>query len=186
MSSADIAAPSVATAASRGGKDRVWTVARWALAILVALIAILPVWWMVNVVFSNPGEPVSINPRLYPTSLEAGLSKVYMILTETEYLRAYVVSLLYALLTIAGVLLFGSMAAFEFALFDFPGKRIKRIEQRHHFNLMRHSDIAAPPAGIIAPGVEIAGKSVWRHVMRAIICVDLQLFEPEIMDRGGF
>ena len=100
------------------------TVLRWTLAIAIALVAVFPIWWMLNVVFAEPGTPVSINPRLVPTSLSAGVAKVEKILTETGYLHAYYISLAYSLLTIAGVLLVGSMAAFEFALFEFPGKRI--------------------------------------------------------------
>ena len=102
----------------------IWKTLKWAVAILAAIIAIFPIWWMINVVFAYPGEPVSLNPRLFPTSFQAGYDKILMILTETEYLHAYLVSISYALLTIAGVLLFGSMAAFEFALFDFPGRRV--------------------------------------------------------------
>jgi multiple sugar transport system permease protein len=97
---------------------------KWIVAIGVAIIAVFPIIWMINVVFAEPGVPVSINPRLFPTSLSAGLDKMRIIFAETPYLRAYGVSIAYCLLTIAGVLLFGSMAAFEFALFEFPGKRI--------------------------------------------------------------
>lgn len=101
-----------------------WRFLKWVVAICVAIVAVFPIWWMVNVVFADPGTPVSINPRLYPTSFNSGWSKIYMILAETEYLRAYFITLAYALLTIVGVLFVGSMAAFEFAIFDFPGKRI--------------------------------------------------------------
>jgi len=100
------------------------TVLRWTLAIAIAIVAVFPIWWMLNVVFAEPGTPVAINPRLFPTSLSAGFTKVGKILTETGYLHAYYISIAYSLLTIAGVLLVGSMAAFEFALFEFPGKRI--------------------------------------------------------------
>ncbi len=31
---------------------------------------------MINVVFADPGTPVSINPRLYPTSLERRPAKI--------------------------------------------------------------------------------------------------------------
>jgi multiple sugar transport system permease protein len=100
------------------------TVLRWTVAILVAVVAVFPIWWMVNVVFAAPGTPVAINPRLYPTSIAAGMAKVETIFRETSYFHAYYVSLAYTLLTIVGVLLIGSMAAFEFALFDFPAKKI--------------------------------------------------------------
>src|SRR3954447_21802261 len=101
-----------------------WTVLKWVMAVCMAIVAVFPIWWMINVVFAEPGTPVSLNPRLYPTSLSAGISKILMIMRETDYMKAYYVSVLYSLLTIAGVLIIGSMAAFEFALFEFPGKRM--------------------------------------------------------------
>lgn len=102
----------------------IWKALKWLIAICIAIVAVFPIWWMFNVVFAEPGIPVAINPRLYPTSLSAGFSKILMIFQETGYLRAYYVSIAYSLLTILGVLLLGSMAAFEFALFDFPGKAL--------------------------------------------------------------
>jgi multiple sugar transport system permease protein len=101
-----------------------WTALKWVMAVCIAIVAVFPIWWMINVVFAEPGTPVSLNPRLYPTSLNAGIGKILMIMRETDYMKAYYVSILYSLLTIAGVLIIGSMAAFEFALFEFPGKRI--------------------------------------------------------------
>src|SRR5215218_346954 len=89
-----------------------WTILKWVMAICIAIVAVFPIWWMINVVFAEPGTPVSLNPRLYPTSLSAGISKILMIMHETDYLRAYYVSLAYSLLTISGVLIIGSMAAF--------------------------------------------------------------------------
>lgn len=151
------------TATTLTGAPRVnaWTVIRWSLAILATIIAILPIWWMVNVVFSVPGEPVVLNPRLWPTSFSAGLSKIYMILTETEYLRAYVVSLLYALLTIGGVTLIGSMAAFEFALFDFPGRRLL-------FALVMLS-LMVPVAVTIIPTYLLTADLGWLNTMQGLV-----------------
>lgn len=101
----------------------VWTVLKWLSAISFAIVAVFPIWWMLNIVFSPPGVPVSINPRLWPTSLSAGWSNIMTVMTETGYLRAYYISVLYTVLTIAGILILGAMAAFEFAKFQFPGKR---------------------------------------------------------------
>lgn len=108
---------------SAGWDLSVWTVLKWVVAICITIVAVFPIIWMVNVVFAEPGVPVSINPRLVPTSLSAGVEKLRMIFTETPYLSAYYISVTYSLLTILGVLVVGSMAAFEFALFEFPGKR---------------------------------------------------------------
>lgn len=84
-----------------------------------------------------------------------------MILTETEYLRAYVVSLLYALLTIAGVTLIGSMAAFEFALFDFPGRRLL-------FSLVMLS-LMVPVAVTIIPTYLLTADLGWLSTMQGLV-----------------
>lgn len=138
-----------------------WRFLKWVVAICVAVVAVFPIWWMVNVVFADPGVPVSINPRLYPTSLGSGLSKVQTILTETAYLRAYFVTIAYALLTILGMLLIGSMAAFEFALFDFPGKRIL-------FGLVMLS-LMVPTVVTIIPTYLLVADMGWLNTMQGLV-----------------
>lgn len=138
-----------------------WVVMKWALAILVALIAFFPIWWMINVVFAQPGEPVSLNPRLWPTSATAGWAKIHMILTETDYLHAYLISLAYAILTIMGVLLFSSLAAFEFALFSFPGKNLL-------FGIVMLS-LMVPTAVTIIPTYLITAQLGWINTMQGLV-----------------
>ena len=138
-----------------------WTVLKWVVAIAVAVIALFPIWWMLNVVFSLPGEPVSINPRLWPTSIPAGIEKIRLIFTETDYLRAYSVSLLYAVLTIAGVLLIGSLAAFEFALFQFPGRGIL-------FGIVMLS-LMVPTAVTIIPTYLLTSQLGWLNTLQGLV-----------------
>lgn len=139
----------------------VWTVLKWALALAIAVIALFPIWWMINVVFALPGEPVSINPRLWPTSIPAGIEKIRLIFTETDYLRAYGVSLVYAVLTIAGVLLIGSLAAFEFALFEFPGRGLL-------FGIVMLS-LMVPTAVTIIPTYLLTSQLGWLNTMRGLV-----------------
>ena len=148
------------TASSRR-RIPVWTVLKWALALIVAVIALFPIWWMINVVFALPGEPVSINPRLWPTSIPAGIEKIRLIFTETDYLHAYGISLLYALLTIAGVLLVGSLAAFEFALFEFPGRGLL-------FGVVMLS-LMVPTAVTIIPTYLLTSQLGWLNTMRGLV-----------------
>jgi multiple sugar transport system permease protein len=138
-----------------------WTILKWVVAICVAIVAVFPIWWMVNVVFSEPGTPVSLNPRLYPTSLSAGFSKIVMIMRETEYMKAYYVSVTYSLLTIAGVLIVGSMAAFEFALFEFPGKRIL-------FAIVMLA-LMVPTAVTIIPTYLLTASLGWLNTMQGLV-----------------
>ncbi len=159
------------TAESRQGRQSRWRsitgwdICRWALAISVTIVVVFPIWWMVNVVFTEPGTPVSINPRLYPTSLSAGWDKVAMIMRETGYLHAYYMSMAYALLTIGGVLLLGSMAAFEFALFEFPGKRLL-------FGLIMLS-LMVPTAVTIIPTYLLTADLGWINTMQGLVAPGL-------------
>lgn len=138
-----------------------WRFLKWIVAICVAIVAVFPIWWMVNVVFADPGAPVSINPRLYPTSLSSGLSKIKTILIETEYLRAYFITIAYALLTILGVLAVGSMAAFEFALFKFPGKHLL-------FGLVMLS-LMVPTVVTIIPTYLLVADLGWLNTMQGLV-----------------
>ncbi len=36
----------------------------WIIAIVWFIFTVFPVWWMFNVVFTDPGQPISLNPRL--------------------------------------------------------------------------------------------------------------------------
>jgi len=139
----------------------VWTALKWALAIAIALVAVFPIWWMLNVVFAQAGEPVSLNPRLWPTSLSAGIDKIATIFAETGYLRAYGISILYALLTIAGVLLVGSLAAFEFSLFEFPGRKIL-------FGVVLLA-LMVPTAVTIIPTYVLVSRLGWLNTMEGLV-----------------
>lgn len=139
----------------------IWKALKWLLAICIAIVAVFPIWWMFNVVFAESGIPVAINPRLYPTSLSAGFSKILMIFQETGYLRAYYVSIAYSLLTILGVLLLGSMAAFEFALFDFPGKALM-------FAVVMLS-LMVPTAVTLIPTYLLTANLGWLNTMQGLV-----------------
>jgi multiple sugar transport system permease protein len=98
-------------------------VLKFTLGFVIFIIALFPIWWMFNIVFSPSGVPVSINPRLYPSSLTDGIKNIQTVLAETQFLKAYGNSLIYTILEILGVLVLCSAGAYEFALFDFPGKK---------------------------------------------------------------
>lgn len=138
-----------------------WSVAKWAAALCIALVMVFPIWWMFNVVFADPGVPASLNPRLYPTSLSAGIENIKQVLSETGFLRAYYISVAYTVLTIAGVLLIGSMAAFEFALFRFPGARIL-------FALVMLS-LMVPTAATLIPTYLVVAKLGWLNTMQGLV-----------------
>lgn len=101
---------------------RMGMILKWAVALIWFVVTVFPIWWMFNIVFTEGGIPVAINPRLYPSSLSAGIENIRGVLMETIFARSYLVSFVYATVQVGGMLLLCSMAAYEFALFEFPGK----------------------------------------------------------------
>ena len=104
-------------------RRRITTVLKWILALIIFVIAVFPIYWMINVVFSPPGISVALNPRLYPSSFTAGIAKIKEIFIEKGFLNAYKTSFIYAIGSMLLGVFISSLAAYEFALFDFPGKK---------------------------------------------------------------
>ena len=95
---------------------------RWFIALLWVVVAVFPLWYTFSVVFSPPGVPVT--QQFFPSSISAGLIKIQAVLTQPSLniIAASLVTFLYAGLQVAGMVFVTSMAAYEFAFFDFPGK----------------------------------------------------------------
>jgi len=104
-------------------KVTVGTVLRWVVAVLWAGVALFPLWWVFCITFSPTGVPVT--QQWYPSSLVDGLNKIRTVLTSADkptIPHAALVSLVYIVIEVAGIVIVCSMAAYEFALFDFKGK----------------------------------------------------------------
>lgn len=112
----------VDTPRSASMKRIVIAVCKYGAGIVAAIIALLPVWWMFNVVFAEPGSALALHPRLYPSSFSAGVHNVEVVLKDGVFLRAMLNSFLYSSAQVAGVLIVGSAAAYEFAHGRFRGK----------------------------------------------------------------
>ena len=95
----------------------------WILGIIALMLALFPIWWMFNIVFSPAGIPIAINPG-YTLPHSPMVSRTLAGARESNFFRAYTNSLLYCFFSIVGTLVLCSMAAYEFALFEFPGKKI--------------------------------------------------------------
>ncbi len=162
-------------------------IAKWVFAIAFLIMALFPLWWMFNICFSKPGIPIAINPRLYPSSISAGIENIKEVLTEAHVLDAYAHSLEYSFLTIVGSLLITSLAAFEFALFEFPGKKVL-------FSIILLA-LMIPTAVTLVPTYLFVTKLGWLNTMQGLVVPGLasafglfmltQFFEntpKEIMD----
>lgn len=107
-----------------GRYPTVGTVLRVLLALIWLIVVIYPLWNMIVVVFTDPGKPITVNPPLLPTSLRAFVQNIQFANSSTNWQQSYLVSTVYTLLEIAGTLFVVSLAAYEFALFRFPGRRV--------------------------------------------------------------
>jgi multiple sugar transport system permease protein len=140
---------------------RVGSVVRLIVALIWFVITVFPVWWMFNIVFTKGGVAISINPRLYPSSLTAGINNIREVLVGTTFVRSYLVSFMYAFLQIAGMLLVCSMAAYEFALFEFPAKNA--------IFMIILSATMVPQAVTLIPIYRIVAKLHWLNSIQGLV-----------------
>jgi multiple sugar transport system permease protein len=159
----------------------------WLFAIAFLVMALFPLWWMFNICFSKPGIPISLNPRLYPSSITSGIENIKQVLAQSHVIDAYIHSLEYSFLTIIGSVLVTSLAAFEFALYEFPGKKIL-------FSIVLLA-LMIPTAVTLVPTYLFVAKLGWLNTMQGLVVPGLasafglfmltQFFEnvpKEIMD----
>ncbi|MBS4060444.1 MAG: carbohydrate ABC transporter permease [Bacteroidetes bacterium] len=133
---------------------------RWLIAMLWVIVAIFPLWYTFSVVFSPAGVPVT--QQFFPSSFFAGIEKVFAVLTQTNLniVKASGVTLLYATLQVAGMILVTSLAAYEFALFDFPGKNFLFI--------LALSSLMMPVAVTLIPLFQLVIKFQWLNTLQGL------------------
>jgi multiple sugar transport system permease protein len=140
---------------------RVGFVVRWIFAIVLSIIALVPAWWMFNVVFSDAGSALSLGPRLLPTSLSGGIANISGVLADGLFLRAFLNSVIYSSLTALLVLAFASAAAYEFAHYEFPGRRTLYV-----LCLM---GLMLPLAVIVIPTQRIVAAFGWLNTIQGVV-----------------
>lgn len=133
---------------------------RWFMALLWVIIAVFPLWYTFSVVFSPPGVPVT--QQFYPSSFRAGIVKVIDVVTQENLniIRASGVTFLFAALQVIGMILVTSLAAYEFALFDFPGKNI--------LFMVALSSLMMPAAVTLIPLYTIAIRLDWLNTFQGL------------------
>jgi multiple sugar transport system permease protein len=135
-------------------------VLRWVFAWVWFVVTLFPIWWMFNIVFTAGGVPIAINPRLYPTSIPAGVENITYIVTQTPMLHSFLVSFTYAFVQILGMLIVVPMAAYEFALFKFPGKNV--------LFLLALSALMVPGAVTLIPLYKIVSTLGWLNSLQGL------------------
>lgn len=130
------------------------------LAMLWVMIVLFPMWWTISVVFSPPGVPLS--QAFYPTSFSAGITKILAVLNQTNLniLSASWITFLYAVLQVLGMLLVTSLAAYEFALFEFPGKNF--------LFFVALSSLMVPTAVTLIPLFQVVVKLKWLNTLQGL------------------
>jgi ABC-type glycerol-3-phosphate transport system permease component len=89
---------------------------------LGALVVILPFLWMVSASFKPPGDILVYPPQLVPTTWT--LENYKFVLEQTQFLVFVKNSLIVVACTITGHIISGSLVAYGFARFRFPGRNI--------------------------------------------------------------
>lgn len=133
---------------------------RWLVALLWVVVAVFPLWYTFSVVFSPPGVPVT--QQFFPSSFSAGIEKITAVLTQTNLniLKASGVTLLYATLQVAGMIFVTSLAAYEFALFDFPGKNFLFI--------LALSSLMMPAVVTLIPLFQVTIQLKWLNTLQGL------------------
>jgi multiple sugar transport system permease protein len=91
-----------------------------ALAIVIALLTLIPFIWMISASFMKTGESAKFPPKLFPSELD--FSHYQILFQNLEMTRHFVNSLLIAILVTTISILFNSMAAYAFAKLRFGVK----------------------------------------------------------------
>lgn len=98
------------------------TLGRYAVLVAGALLTLTPFLMMVSTSFKPQTFVLEVPPRLLPHDpTVANYSEAW---SSNGFAQYFLNSVVVALVTVLGVLLLGSMMAYAFARFEFPGKRV--------------------------------------------------------------
>ncbi len=101
-------------------KKRIMSGLHQAFCILLGLLIVFPIFYAVSLSFMEPSEILNKSIKLLPNSLQ--LANYQMALRLTKLGRYMINSLIISLISSTARVIFGSLAAFGFAFFDFRGK----------------------------------------------------------------
>lgn len=124
-----------------------------AIASLWGLIVVFPLYMVVDILFSPRSAAVLANFHPFPTSWSAGMDNMAQVLKDNMFVSGFTTSLIYSILQVAGMLLIVSMAAFQFSLFSFKGKRF--------LFMLALSSMMVPMAVTIIPTFKIVVALHW-------------------------
>jgi|GEM_PF-347574 len=85
-------------------------------------VSLFPLWNLVAVTFSSDSSNLTLT--FWPNSLSNGISKIHQALTSARILVATMDTLCYTGVAIVGMMLICSLAAYEFAFYEFRLKKL--------------------------------------------------------------
>ncbi len=92
------------------------------LASIWALVCLFPLWVLFSGTFSLDSN--NLTRTFFPNSLSNGIAKCKEALVTVEIAKATVHTFIYTGITVAGILIFSSLAAYEFTYYNFPLKKL--------------------------------------------------------------
>lgn len=94
----------------------------WVVALLWLVVCLLPFTQLISVTFSTPDR--GMVSTFFPNSFSAGVGNIRDALEQTGLTASILQTLVYVSVTIVGMLLVSSLAAYELACFRFPGHNV--------------------------------------------------------------
>lgn len=92
------------------------------LCIFWTFISLFPIWVIFSGTFSRDSD--NVTSTYFPTSFLNGISKIKEAISTVAIGRATVDTFVYTCITIIGLLIISSLAAYEFTFYEFPGKKL--------------------------------------------------------------
>ena len=94
----------------------------YTVAFIWLLVCVFPLYNLLSVTFSSDSS--DITRTFIPNSFYNGLSKIWLAFTQVDIIKGTLDSTLITIVTIIGMLFICSLAAYEFAFFQFPLKKL--------------------------------------------------------------
>ena len=94
----------------------------YAIATLWAVICLFPIWHLIAATFS--ADSSNITTTFIPNSISNGVDKIGYALNAANILTAIRDTLIYTLITLAGLVCISALLAYEFTFYKFPGRNL--------------------------------------------------------------
>lgn len=94
----------------------------YTLAAVWAVICLFPIWHLISATFST--DDSNITTTVFPNSIPNGLDKIGYALNAANILTAIKDTLIYTVITLAGLVCISALLAYEFTFYQFPGRKL--------------------------------------------------------------